>query len=182
MLLDHLVFADPKDTDARALLATVYDQLGYQAESGPWRDAYLTGALELRRGVQRNAVDVAALSDLLLHLPLDVFFASFAARLDGPAAEGKTTRINMIFTDVNESWVLWLENAVLHAKRHDADPAAAATIKLTRPMLVRLITNQVALSELVTSSDLDVDGSRLELLGFLRLLDRPGEPFAIVEP
>jgi alkyl sulfatase BDS1-like metallo-beta-lactamase superfamily hydrolase len=182
MLLDHLVFADPNDTEARTLLAAVYDQLGYEAESGPWRDAYLTGALELRRGVQSNAVEVAALSDLLLHLPLDVLFASFAARLDGPAAEGKTTRINMVFTDMNESWVLWLENAVLHAKRRDADPTAAATVTLTRTMLVRLITNQVGLSELVTSNDLDVDGSRLELLGFLRLLDRPGKPFAIVEP
>jgi alkyl sulfatase BDS1-like metallo-beta-lactamase superfamily hydrolase len=182
MLLDHLVFAEPNDTEARTLLAGVYDQLGYEAESGPWRDAYLTGALELRRGVQSGGPDATTIADLLLHLPLDVFFASLAARLDGPSAEGKTTRINMVFTDTNESWVLWLENSVLHAKRRDADPAAAATVKLTRPMLVRLVTNQVGLSEIVTSNDLAVDGSRLELIGFLRLLDRPGKPFAIVEP
>jgi alkyl sulfatase BDS1-like metallo-beta-lactamase superfamily hydrolase len=181
-LLDHLVFAAPDDTEARALLAAVYDQLGYEAESGPWRDTYLTGALELRRGPQGGAFDVAAVADLLRHLPLDVFFASLAARLDGPSAEGKTTRINMIFTDTKESWVLWLENAVLHAKRRSADPGAAATVELTRNMLVRLVTNQAGLREIVTSDELTVDGSRLELLAFLRLLDRPGAPFPIVTP
>ena len=51
MLLNQLVFAAPENADAREALARVYDQLGYQAESGPWRDVYLTGALELRRGV-----------------------------------------------------------------------------------------------------------------------------------
>ena len=52
MLLDHVVFAEPENDDAREALAGVYDQLGYRAESGPWRDVYLTGALELRHGVQ----------------------------------------------------------------------------------------------------------------------------------
>jgi alkyl sulfatase BDS1-like metallo-beta-lactamase superfamily hydrolase len=182
MLLDHLVFAAPDDTEARNLLAAVYDQLGYQAESAPWRDEYLTAALELRRGPQGTGFDAAVVADLLLHLPLDVFFATLAARLDGPSAEGKTTRINMVLTDANESWVLWLENSVLHAKRRETDPAAVATVKLTRPMLVRLVTNQVGLREIVTSDELAVDGSRLELLGFLRLLDRPGKPFPIVTP
>ncbi len=180
--LDHLVFAAPDDVAARTLLAAVYEQLGYQAESGPWRDEYLTGALELRRGPQGGDLDVTAIADLLLHLPLDMFFASLSARLDGPSADGKTTRVNMIFTDAHESWVLWLENAVLHAKRRDPDPAAAATVRLTRPMLVRLVTGQVGLSEIVSSEELDVDGSRLELVGLLRLLDRPGKPFPIVTP
>src|SRR5690606_5646181 len=55
-LLDHLVFAEPGRADARALLADVYDQLGYRAESGPWRDVYLTGAHELRHGVRPGGV------------------------------------------------------------------------------------------------------------------------------
>ena len=53
-LLDHLVFAQPDDKAASELLARVYDQLGYRAESGPWRDFYLTGAQELRHGVGRR--------------------------------------------------------------------------------------------------------------------------------
>lgn len=55
-LLDQLVFADPGNGDARALLANVYDQLGYQAESGPWRDFYLSGAYELRHGPEGTVI------------------------------------------------------------------------------------------------------------------------------
>jgi len=183
MLLDHLIFADPDDAEARELLAAAYDQLGYQAESGPWRDEYLTGAFELRHGPQRSPATLAAAAGLLRHLPLEDFFASLAARIDGKQAEGRDTAINLVFTDLDESWVLSLENAVLHHRRSEPDPDAAATVRLTRELLVRLVTGQAGLRELVFSDELSVEGSRLELLGFLSLLDRPsGEPFPIVTP
>jgi alkyl sulfatase BDS1-like metallo-beta-lactamase superfamily hydrolase len=182
MLLDHLVFAEPDDAQARELLAAAYDQLGYRAESGPWRDEYLTGAFELRHGVQPSPVTLASAAGLLRHLPLEDFFASVAVRIDGKKAEGRATVINMVFTDVDESWVLSLRNAVLHHHRRDPDPAAAATVHLTRELLVRLVTGEAGLRELVFSDALSVEGSRLELLGFLSLLDRPGGPFPIVTP
>ncbi|HEV7731966.1 MAG TPA: alkyl sulfatase dimerization domain-containing protein [Candidatus Binatia bacterium] len=181
-LLNHVVFADPKNTGAREQLAATYDQLGYQAESGPWRDEYLTGAFELRHGVQPSAATPAAAADLLLHLPLQDFFASLAARVDGPAADGKDTIINMTFSDLGETWVLSLQNAVLHASKRAPDPNASATVTLSRPFLVRLITGQSSLRELVFSDELQVDGSRMALLSLLMLLERPSEPFAIVTP
>ena len=46
-LLDNLVFAEPENKEARQLLSDTYSQLGYQAESGPWRNFYLTGAQDL---------------------------------------------------------------------------------------------------------------------------------------
>ena len=182
MLLDPLVFADPGDREARELLATAYDQLGYQAESGPWRDVYLTGAYELRHGTQPSPATLATAAGLLRHLPLEDFFASLAARIDGPAAQGRTTSLNLVFRDLGETWVLALENGVLHHERREADPQAAATVHLTRDLLVRLVTGQAGLRELVFSDELEVDGSRLELLGFLSLLDRPAGPFPIVTP
>lgn len=47
-ITNALVFADPSNEAARLLCADALEQLGYQAESGTWRNAYLTGALELR--------------------------------------------------------------------------------------------------------------------------------------
>jgi alkyl sulfatase BDS1-like metallo-beta-lactamase superfamily hydrolase len=181
-LLNHVVFAEPTNAGAREQLARVYDQLGYQAESGPWRDVYLTGAYELRHGVQPAIATPAAAADLLLHLPLPDFFASMAARIDGPSADGKDTTLNLTFSDLGETWVLSLKNAVLHAKQGDPSPDAAATVTLTRPFLVRLVTGQSGLRELVFSDELQVDGSRMALLSFLMLLERAGEPFAIVTP
>ena len=49
-LLNKVVFADPANADAKALLARAYDQLGYQSEDSLWRNIYLTGAEELRDG------------------------------------------------------------------------------------------------------------------------------------
>ncbi|KMQ81109.1 putative hydrolase [Candidatus Burkholderia pumila] len=37
----------------RKAVADAYEQLGYQAESAPWRKCYLTGAMELRNGVRK---------------------------------------------------------------------------------------------------------------------------------
>ena len=50
-VVNHVVFAEPDDQAARNLQADALEQLGYQAESGPWRNFYLTCAQELRKGV-----------------------------------------------------------------------------------------------------------------------------------
>ena len=42
--------ADPTNTAARDLQADALEQLGYQAESATFRNAYLQGAQELRNG------------------------------------------------------------------------------------------------------------------------------------
>jgi len=181
-ILDHLVFAEPTNTAARELLARTYDQLGYQAESGPWRDVYLTGADELRHGVTERGVDLSKALGLLRHIPTARFFDSMAARLDGPKAAGEEVTINFVFTDVGETHVVRVKNAVLH---HNAEPAAndaAATVRLTKEFLLRLAIGQAGLREMIFSDDLEVDGSRLALLGFFRLLDTPNAQFPIVTP
>jgi len=183
MLLNHLVFAEPDNQTAHELLARSYDQLGYQAESGPWRDVYLTGAYELRHGAQSAGMDPAAISQLLRHMPAERFFDAMAARLIGPKADGKILKLNFVFTDLGETHVLTVENAVLHHHKRDAaDPGATATVKLTRDFLVRLSTGQAGLREMIFSSDLAVEGSRLDVLSFFSLLDRPDGKFAIVTP
>lgn len=181
-LLDHAVFADPRDARATDLLARTYDQLGYQAESGPWRDFYLTGALELRAGVQSAVPAPARLSALLEQVPLELFFAAMATRLDGVAADGKRITINIDFTDVGRHFVLALENAVLHHREAAPDPSADATLHITREFWTRLLTRQAGLREIVFSDELSVEGSRLQLLALLSMIEHPNEAFPIVTP
>ena len=181
-LLDHQVFAEPDHAEARGLLAQVYDQLGYRAESGPWRDVYLTGAHELRHGITGSSVDLAAALGLLRRVPLERFFESMATRIVGPEAEGRDSVINFVFTDLGETHVVHLENAVLHHRRADPDASADATIRLTHELFLRLALRQLGLREVLFSDDLDVEGSRLELLRFFTLLEAPDPEFPIVTP
>jgi len=181
-VMNHVVFANPDDAEARALLARAYDQLGYQAESGPWRDVYLSGAYELRHGVTSPPVTTASAADLLQHLPVERFFDSMAARVNGPKAFDENVVLNVVFTDLGETHVLTLENAVLHHARRDADPNAAATVRLTRDFLVRIATGQAGLRDAIFGDELAVDGSRVALLGFFSLLDNPDGRFPIVTP
>jgi len=105
-----------------------------------------------------------------------------AARLIGPKADGKQLQLNFIFTDLGETHVLELENSVLHHRQRDADPDADVTVRLTHEFLLRLSTGQAGLREMIFSDELDVDGSRLALLSFFSLLDRPDGTFPIVTP
>ncbi len=181
-LADHLVFADPGDAEARELLARCYDQLGYQAESGVWRAVYLSGAQELRHGVQGAEVSARSAVGMLRHVPLEHFFAAMATRLDGPEAADEAMTLNFVFTDLGETHVLTLENAVLHHARREADPAAAVTVRLTRELFLRMATGQAGLRELIFSDDLAVEGSRTGLLSFFSLFDQPDGRFPIVTP
>jgi alkyl sulfatase BDS1-like metallo-beta-lactamase superfamily hydrolase len=178
-LLSHVVLADSGNNAAKGLLARTYDQLGYQAESGPWRDVYLSGAQELRHGV-RPAGTLAAAADILDSIPIDQFFTAMATRLNGSRADGKDMTFNFVFKDLGKTVVLRLENAVLHHKEQAADPRADATVILTRDFWLKLVTRQVTVKDLVLSSELTIEGSRRKLVSFFLLLDDPKQDFRIV--
>lgn len=180
-VVNHLVFADPDHTAARELLAAAYDQLGYQAESAPWRDVYLSAAYELRHGGPETGMEIDRMG-VLREIPLDTFFDAMAANLHGPNAAGKQWKINWVFTDLGKTYVLFIENGVLHHREGLADPDADATVNLTHQFFLKLIDGKLKLKDVVFSDELDVDGSRVDLLRFLSLLDKPQPNFAIVTP
>jgi alkyl sulfatase BDS1-like metallo-beta-lactamase superfamily hydrolase len=70
-LLKHAVYADPKNQAASELMARSFEQMGYMAESAPWRNFYLTGALELRKGPPAQGIPSSALLDMLQHTPIE---------------------------------------------------------------------------------------------------------------
>lgn len=179
-VLNQLVSAEPDNAQAKALLARSYDQLGYRAESSAWRNAYLTAAYELRHGAPTQGIDIAAASDLLAQTSGAQFMQMFQVALNGPKAEGVDLRLNISFSDLQENYVLSIENAVLQAHQAPADSDASVTLTLTRPLLVKIITKQAGIKELLTSEDMHVDGSLLDLARFFALLDKPDQVFPIV--
>ncbi len=82
------MFARPDHAEARALLADTYEQLGYGAENGTWRDFYLVGATELRDGQFGTPTETTA-PDVIGQLTPSMLFDAIAIQVNGPASVGR---------------------------------------------------------------------------------------------
>ncbi len=179
-LLNHLVMADAKNQAAREQLAKTYEQMGYRSEAATWRNSYLTGAMELRQGPPDKGISKAQAIGMLQQVPTERFLEAMAGSLNGPDAEGKNLKINLVLSDANERYVLWLENAVMHFKAAPPAPDANATLTLTRDILVKMIAGTAGAKDTLLSDDLRVTGSRLDLVRFFSLIDKAPGTFPIV--
>ena len=179
-LLNQAVFGDPKNAAAKELLAKTYDQMGYMAEAATWRNSYLTAAQELRNGPPTKGVSKATLMQMLLQTPMERFLEAMAAGLNGPEAEGKDLKVNLVLTDIKESYVLWIENSVLHFKRAEPAADANATLTLTKTIFVKMIAGTAGVKDTLLSDDLKIGGSKIDLVRFFGLIEKAPGTFAIV--
>ncbi|MBO4334358.1 MAG: MBL fold metallo-hydrolase [Desulfovibrio sp.] len=177
--LDHVVFADPANREARELEADALEQLGYQAESGPWRNFYLTGARELRLGGP-HLPDKAGKDSQAKSLPLDLYFANLGIRLDGQRAHGKHFAMQIELLDRQQTWRLVLRNGVLHAAQGGREPAPALSMKASKVEVMALFAGQLSVQEAVKRGLLQ--GDETPLSQFLELLETFRPDFAVVEP
>ncbi|MBO2465061.1 alkyl/aryl-sulfatase [Actinomadura violacea] len=173
-VLNYVVFADPSDTEARELLAQVYDALGHGSENGTWRNFYLQGAAELRGHKPTNALDTSS-ADVLMALSVEQVFDSLAIRVDGPRAWETRLTIDCNFTDLKDEVRLSLANGVLTQTRAHDGTAADLTLTMTKPQLLRLASTG-------DLGDVQADGDRQALATLFGLLDDPDRDFDIVTP
>jgi alkyl sulfatase BDS1-like metallo-beta-lactamase superfamily hydrolase len=181
-VVKHVVFADPDHEGGKQLLADAFEQLGYQAESGPWRNFYLTGAKELRDGVMQVPAPSTASPDTVRAMTLDTFLDFLGIRLNGPAAAGKRITINLTFTDTGEQVVLFLANGALNHSPGRHDPGADATLTMTRTALNDVILGQGTVEDLAASGAITVSGNADAVRDLLGLLDTFEFWFNIVTP
>jgi alkyl sulfatase BDS1-like metallo-beta-lactamase superfamily hydrolase len=181
-LLNHVVFAQPENKNAIELLARTYDQMGYMAEAATWRNSYLTAAAELRNGPPKKGIDRSYFIDMLSQTPIERFLDAMAAGLNGPAAEDKDLKINLVISDTKESFVLWIENAVLHHKKATPAADANATLTLTKEIFIKMMAGTAGVKDTLMSDDFKVTGSKLDLIRFFRLIEKAPGTFAIVTP
>ena len=181
-VLYHLVFAQPDNGSAKQMLAEAYQQLGYQSESGPWRDIYLSGALELLSGTADQHYDPEFGRAFVQQVPLEQFMKALSVRLDGEKAEGERLVLNVLFTDQQQNFVLTVRNSVMHYKETPAAANADVSIALSKNLFVEILLGQVGIQQLLTTDELAVDGSVLKLLKFFSLMGESNDNFNIVTP
>ena len=181
-LLNHLVFAAPDNEEAKNLLADAYEQMGYQAESGPWRNFYLTGAQELRRGILRPKRLRTVSPDLIASVPTSMFLDFMGVRFDPEDADDLKVKINLDFTDTDEQFVLSLENSVLNNIPGKQDPDANASLKLTRTLFNRVALGETSFSKEIVLGNVKFSGNPLALTRVFGRLQEFDPWFNIVTP
>lgn len=179
---NNIVFADPSNKEARNLEADALEQMGYQAESGPWRNFYLTGAQELRNGVVKGAIPNTASPDTVKAMSPEMFFDYLAVHINGEKAANAQAVFNVDLGADGGKYKLELENGVLN---HSADAQASnadASITLNRATLNKIILKEESLKQAEEKGDVQISGNHAKLDEFLGYLDSFDFWFNMVTP
>jgi len=181
-VVNHVVFADPDNRAARELQAAALEQLGFQAESGPWRNFYLTGAQELRNGVSQAATPNTASADIVANMTLDMVFNFMAVHIDPEKAAGKRITIGLDFTDTHERLTLHLRNSTRSHANVPPPDDADAKITLTRAALNEILLGQKTVQQQVEAGAVRIEGDAGALPELLGMRDTFEFWFNIVTP
>lgn len=180
-LNNHAVMADGNNTAARALQADILEQLGYQAESGVWRNEYLTAAKELREGVKPVRLSTQG-PDMVRAMTLEMIFDFMAVRLNHQKVDGLNLGVQVSFTDANETYALELSNAVLNNTKGRVLTNPQAKLSLTRPAFFKMLLAGVPLPKLLEAGEAKVEGDPRALGAIFTNLDQFDPLFKIVTP
>ena len=172
----ELVFADPSNQRARNLCADALEQLGYQAESGAWRNAYLMGAAELRKGNLSGLARTAnGLGSAMKEMTVDMLLDYISILTDANAAQNDDVTLNLIVTDVNERFYVTRKNGILLSYSGENRPDAQATVTCKRLQLLALMQGQQA-------GQVQVSGDATALKRLLAYASKFEKTFNVIEP
>mgnify|MGYP000952790301 CR=1 FL=1 len=154
---NHIVFANPDSLAARGQQADTLEQLGYQAEAGTWRNAYLVGAKELRDGVLKPDTSTQG-PDVVRGMTMELIFDYIALRLNHQKVDGQKVGISMVFTDLKETWALELSNSVLNNTKGRVLKKPDVTLTLTRPAFLGMLLAGKKLPDLIQAGAVKLEG------------------------
>lgn len=180
-VMRHVVFADPSNTEARALGADAFEQLGYLAESATWRNAYLLGAQELRQGppaARPSTLD----PEMVSAMPVAMVFDVLGTHVNAPKAWARDVVVNWTFTDTREQIAVTLRHGALTHVSGQRAATAAATVSLTRAAFNALALGRQTLAAAQTAGAVTVTGDVTAAARLFEVLDRFDAGFPIVEP
>ena len=159
-VFNHLVFADPADEAAKKWLASTYEQLGFQAEAGTWRNIYLVGAKELREGnIVKNSISTAN-AKVLSGIPAVDLFDAMATRFNPAKMQGDGGIVRFWFPDRKED--------------------TQGTI--SRALFTKLLMREANAMELIQNREMVVSGNAALMAAMFGALDEVEQQFDIVTP
>lgn len=183
-VMGQVVFAEPQNWDARLLEADALEQLGYQAEAGTWRNAYLVGAYELRNGIMKNPNKTgnSVSPDSIRAMTVGMIFDYMGIRLNGTKAEGRHIVINWNITEKGKlmKYSQNVENSALTWRQDWLSPIPDVTLSMDREILNALMLGTTTFQAEVAKKNIKVEGNPLRFAELLGILDTFDLNFPIV--
>ena len=164
------------------LCADALEQLGYQAESGPWRNEYLTAAQELRHGNANFTAATKSTGSMIRALSAPMLFDYIAIVMDKQALSDYDFIMNVTLPDVGEQHMLRVKNGVVLVYEDALSDTADVSITCPKDALFAILTN----NQETVAQAVRVEG-RAELLTLMmeNMNQFPIDgtnPFNIIEP
>ncbi|MGG2026548.1 alkyl sulfatase dimerization domain-containing protein [Gottfriedia sp. S16(2024)] len=173
-VLKNVVMANPNNKEAKNLLAKSYEQLGYRAESASWRNVYLTGAQELRKGIMKID-DSQSLSTVdqqsILNMSVKDFFDYISITLNGPKAENKRFTFNVNFTDLKTNYTFEIKDAVFNYSDGLTAPSPDATLFVDKVTFYLIMYGKLDVNKAIANGKLSITGNKEKFKEMVNLFD-----------
>lgn len=157
-VLNKVVQAEPDNSAARALLADTYEQLGYQSETMGWRNAYLTGAQELRIGTQPGIPKTAS-ADVLAEMTVTNLLDYLAVKVDARQAQHLPFSLNLVVPDIDQIHYVEMSNGNLNNGLVDKVKVADATLTLDKTDITAMLLGKTDMQQLLSSGKAKLEGN-----------------------
>ena len=159
-ILNRLVFAEPQNQQARRLLADVYEQLGYVAESTSVRNTFLQGAYELRNGLPSGSAPRSTGPDVVRAMSTEQWLDFVAISMDPTKADSLRFTINLVTPDNGEKYAIEMSNATLTNVRGFQAEHPDLTITVNRADLNQVMMGTASFDDLIKAGKAKFDGDR----------------------
>jgi alkyl sulfatase BDS1-like metallo-beta-lactamase superfamily hydrolase len=181
-VMNHLVFAQPDLREARELGAAALEQMGFQAQSATWRNAFLLGARELREGYVHTSSNGKRAVDMVCAMTDELFFDFLAIRVDGLKVQSLNARLAWHFTDTQRRYMLNLSNGALTCSGVSSAQNHDVSITMSRATLNRILIGETTFPAAIGNQDIRLEGKADVFLSLLASLDTFNGRFNVVEP
>ena len=169
-ILNKLVYAQPENEEAKDLLASVFEQLGYQYESASMRNVFLASAQELRNGAPVVAAARGTNPSLARAMTTTQWWDAMATRVDSSLADGMNFTINFISPDTQQNFVVEMSGGTLSTIEGYLSDQPDVTITMDRSDVETVIMGQETLASQLQAGVGTVSGNQAVLLQLASVL------------
>ncbi|WP_417347535.1 alkyl/aryl-sulfatase [Ferrimonas sp.] len=178
-VLNKVVTANPDFKPGRDLLADTYEQLGYQSEAAGWRNVYLSGAYELRNGIQKTVLKANS-ADVVSEMDMGMMLDYLAVQVDASVAQHNSFTLTVVLPDIKETYFVEMSNGNLNNIQVTEPRKADATLTINKGDIDRINLGQAKATQLLESGEAQLTGDQSVLDKLKRSLTKANTAFSIV--